>query len=405
MLEKKILLQFGAGKIGRSFIAQLFSKAGYQIVFADIDPCLVKSINEAGHYNVIIKGPDFEDRYIVDDIKAIEIGTGKKVVTYITEADILSISVGKKSLLNLAELLARGIKNRYLTRRNSPLDIILAENVRDAASLISAKISEYIPEIDLDEYVGFVETSIGKMVPLMTAEHLRKDPLAIHTEAYNTLIVDELGFRNKIPDIPELLPKKNMKAWVDRRFFIHNLGHVVLAYQSHYLYPEIKYIWEAINRKDLYTTTRNTMLQSASILQNLYPEEFTLLQLEEHIDDLLHRFSNKALMDTVFRVGSDLARKLSTEDRLITPILQAMNLNMEYDLILDAWVKGCYFAAEDEDGNVRIEDSNFRKKYNHDAKEILMGHCQLPPETEGFLAVKIDELVRNLNKTGEKANT
>ena len=32
--EKKILI-FGAGKIGRSFIGQLFSRAGYELVFID----------------------------------------------------------------------------------------------------------------------------------------------------------------------------------------------------------------------------------------------------------------------------------------------------------------------------------------------------------------------------------
>lgn len=396
MPDKKMLLQFGAGKIGRSFIAQLFSRAAYRIVFVDIDPCVVKSINEAGFYNVYIKGPDIEDKYVVGDISALEIENSKEVVRLITEADILSISVGKKSLLNLAELLSRGIISRYQQRRNSPLDIILAENVRDAASLLSSKIREFIPDIDLDDYLGFVETSIGKMVPLMTAEQLRKDPLAIYTEAYNNLIVDELGFRNKIPDIPELIPKKNMKAWVDRRFYIHNLGHVVLAYQSYYLYPEIKYIWEAIGRKDIYDITRDTMLQSASILLKLYPDEFTFLHLEEHIDDLLSRFSNKALMDTVFRVGSDLSRKLSTEDRLITPIVRAINLNMDYNLILDAWVKGCYFAAEDEDGKERFEDRNFRRKYNYKPKDILINHCQLSPEFEEILLEEIEGLVSSM---------
>ena len=38
--------------------------------------------------------------------------------------------------------------------------------------------------------------------------------------------------------------------------------------------------------------------------------------LEDHIDDLIYRFRNKALQDTIFRVGQDLTRKLSYDDRL-----------------------------------------------------------------------------------------
>ena len=39
------LVIFGAGNIGRSFIGQLFSRAGYEIVFIDIDPIILNELN------------------------------------------------------------------------------------------------------------------------------------------------------------------------------------------------------------------------------------------------------------------------------------------------------------------------------------------------------------------------
>jgi len=42
-----------------------------------------------------------------------------------------------------------------------------------------------------------------------------------------------------------------------------------------------------------------------------YPEEFSAKDLVDHIDDLLYRFQNKVLGDTIFMVGCDLMRKLS----------------------------------------------------------------------------------------------
>ena len=49
-----------------------------------------------------------------------------------------------------------------------------------------------------------------------------------------------------------------------------------------------------------------------------------MMDLQEHITDLLYRFTNAALKDTCQRVGGDPARKLSPSDRLIGSSLRAM---------------------------------------------------------------------------------
>ena len=51
---KKLVL-FGAGKIGRSFIGQLFALSGYEVVFVDIIERVIKELNLRNEYNVIIK--------------------------------------------------------------------------------------------------------------------------------------------------------------------------------------------------------------------------------------------------------------------------------------------------------------------------------------------------------------
>jgi len=39
------LLQYGAGNIGRSLVGQLFSKAGYEVVFVDVDKTVIDALN------------------------------------------------------------------------------------------------------------------------------------------------------------------------------------------------------------------------------------------------------------------------------------------------------------------------------------------------------------------------
>jgi len=58
------------------------------------------------------------------------------------------------------------------------------------------------------------------------------------------------------------------------------------------------------------------MLQAANLLGKKNPGEFTMAELTDHVDDLLERFQNKSLGDTIFRLGCDLQRKLGSDDRL-----------------------------------------------------------------------------------------
>ena len=103
--------------------------------------------------------------------------------------------------------------------------------------------------------------------------------------------------------------------------------------------------------------------------------EFTIESLTEHIDDLLRRFQNNALGDTLFRVGCDLQRKLSTEDRLAGAIHLAFELKLPSDLILKALVCGCYFRATDEAGNRLLSDLEFDSIYAKGITEVLTTIC------------------------------
>ena len=66
---RKIVI-FGAGKIGRSFIGQLFGCGGYKVVFIDVDPVIIGLLNKQGRYRVVIKG-ETEEEIIVPDVGAI----------------------------------------------------------------------------------------------------------------------------------------------------------------------------------------------------------------------------------------------------------------------------------------------------------------------------------------------
>lgn len=393
--QKKILI-FGAGKIGRSFVGQLFSLADYEIVFVEAYSALTDSLNGRQSYTVIIRDsnhPDLEQILEINNIRAVHTSDVPQILKEIVEADIIATSVGKAGLAKIAVVLAEGLKLRYSESPDRPVDIIIAENIRNADSFLEGELRsgglDPIPE----NFVGLIETSIGKMVPVMTREQMESDPLAVYAEPYNSLILDKRGFQNPVPEVQGLSPKNNMKAWVDRKLFIHNMGHAALAYQSSYHHPELVYTWEALEIPALHKKVRDTMFQSAKILKRLYPDEFTDHQLAEHVDDLLERFANKSLGDTIFRVGSDLSRKLGGEDRLMVPILAGLDMKVPYDLILEAWVKGCSFKAKGEDGKELETDLSFKQKYKHNFEKILREHCNINPEETSSIMNSLEKLI------------
>jgi mannitol-1-phosphate 5-dehydrogenase len=373
---KKIVI-FGAGRIGRSFIGQLFSRGGYEVVFIDIDHHLIDLLNKHKCYKIIIKG-ESDDLLLIRNIRGIHFEDTPQILNELSSTTISAVSVGQAGLPSVIPLIAKCLQKRADSANPLPLDIILAENMRDAARYFSTELIRLLgQDFPLKKMAGLIETSIGKMVPFMTSEDLRQDPLQIFAEPYNTLILDKKAFLNPVPDIQWLAPKENMKAWVDRKSFIHNLGHAAAAYTGFLKHPGKLFLYEILDDPEIYQVTRQTMQQSSSILMKIHPGEFTIEDLESHIDDLLSRFRSKALRDTVFRVGCDLIRKLGLEDRLVAPITEALRISLPYDKILYALVCGFYFKAKDDSGRFHPSDLKFYDSFKPDIGYLMSRFCGL----------------------------
>jgi mannitol-1-phosphate 5-dehydrogenase len=375
--DQKIVI-FGAGKIGRSFIGLLFSRAGFEVVFVDIDNNLIDEINRAGQYKVVVKNDPGDEFLNIENVRGVSLEDPDKIISELAGAEISALSVGQQGLPDTIPLIAKALSLRRKLYGKRPLDFIIAENMRNSDQYLKAGLSSYLPDdYPLEELVGLVETSIGKMVPIMSQNDLEEDPLQVFAEPFNTLIVAKDGFKNPIPIVADMDPKDNIKAWVDRKIFIHNLGHATAAYLGFKKHPGAVYICEVLDDSEIFFAARNAMLQSADILMSLYPGEFTYTQNEAYIDDLLFRFRNKALGDTIFRVGCDLYRKLSPEDRLVAPIKAAICLNKPYNLILNVLLASISFRAKDEHGKFFSADENFFSEAREGISHILRNICKL----------------------------
>ena len=393
---KKKMVQFGAGNIGRSFIGQLFSRSGYEVVFVDINKELVKELNKKRAYKLVIKRNELPDEIIlIENVRAVDGYDKRAVVREIVDTDIIATAVGKYALPQIVPVIAQGLQLRYEKRGKNPLDIIIAENFRNVAGYLRKELKSHLPrEYPFEELVGLIESSIGKMVPLMKEEDKKKDLLWIFAEPYNTLIVDKKGFKNPLPLIKDLWAVENIKAYVDRKLFIHNLGHSASAYLGYQYDSEITFIYEALEVPVIYKTVRECMKQSAVALNKAYPKDLALPDLLNHIDDLLFRFQNKSLRDTIFRVGRDLYRKLGKNERLIGPMLLAQRHVVPYNKIKRVFYAALDFKAKDEKGEMYPSDKIFfQREYSRGLKHILrsVGHLSNHQDEEAKVIEQIEK--------------
>jgi mannitol-1-phosphate 5-dehydrogenase len=367
-------LQFGAGNIGRSFMGRIFSAAGWEVVFVDVDRRLVNLINEKRRYTVIIKEEGREDeRREAGPVRAVHGGDEAAAAAELAGADIAAVSVGKAALEQVLPLLARGLEERRRLYGDRPLDIIIAENAREAPALFRTVLARELGPSwtaeTLSAAVGIVETSIGKMVPLLGAEEAAADPLTLYAEAYETLIVDARGFRGPVPAIENILPVEPIRAYVDRKLFVHNLGHAAAAYLGCRALADLKgaanpgeqSVPAVLSLPGVEEGTRNAMDEAAAALLREYPGVFRKDGLAAHINELLARFKNTALRDRILRVGRDIRRKLGREDRITGAMLLGARHGLPFGAAAEVYLAGVEF---DPPGAAPFPpDAAFRQDY------------------------------------------
>ena len=175
------------------------------------------------------------------------------------------------------------------------------------------------------------------------------------------------------------------------------MGHATAAYLGYLAHPNSIFLHEVLSDSQVREAVRDTMLQAADILLKKYPDEFTIETLTDHIDDLIRRFQNKALGDTIFRVGCDLQRKLGEKDRLAGAIHLACKLELPYELILKALVSGCHFSAKDEFWNALPADSKFGEIYAEGIIKVLTTICGFDENVDHEVimkAISLDNILK-----------
>ena len=323
----KTAVMYGGGNIGRGFIGKVFADSGYEVCFLDIMQDIIDEMNARGQYTVRIVSNEGETDTTVKPVRAVNSLTDA-AIDEIVNCEIMATAVGVNVLPRIAPVIAKGMVAR-MERTGKPLDIILCENQLGADELMRGWIYEKLTEDQkkwADDNLGLVEASIGRMVPPLTPEMRAQDKLLICVEPYCELPVDRDAFKGPIPELTGLIPSSPFEFYIKRKLFLHNGGHALCAYLGYE--KGYEYIWQAIADPEIYQAAKASMMASAQALVHKFGEGVRD-NVENNVTDLLFRFQNKALKDTVARVGADPVRKLRRNDRIVGAALFAMEQGVD----------------------------------------------------------------------------
>ena len=125
--KKMKAVHFGAGKIGRGFIADLLHDTGYEIVFVDVNEKVNAELNKYHNYYLYVIEEDYR-RKEIDKVSALSpITEEDKVVEAIMEADVVTTAVLADNFPKIAGTLAKGLKAR-LGAGKERVNVIPCEN-------------------------------------------------------------------------------------------------------------------------------------------------------------------------------------------------------------------------------------------------------------------------------------
>ncbi|MCM8765154.1 MAG: hypothetical protein NC830_07350, partial [Candidatus Omnitrophica bacterium] len=188
--------------------------------------------------------------------------------------------------------------------------------IKDASRILRQWIIETISPSAVEYFeknVGLVETVLGRMIPIVPEEIKKQYPLIVLAEPYNTMPIAKNMFKGKLPDVKGFLFVDNIETYEAMKLYIHNFTHAAFAYAGHK--KGYTFIWQTVADRKIRDLVQKAYIEIKQAINKKY--NVSKQEIDHYYEDLLTRFSNKGLGDTVIRVAREPIRKIGPNDRII----------------------------------------------------------------------------------------
>ncbi len=337
-MERKTAVHFGAGNIGRGFVAQFLHESGYDVVFADVSEELIGALQAQSSYRVIEVGEGAVTK-TVDGYRAINSKSHEAdVIAEIATADIVTTAVGARILQFVAPVIAQGLAAR--TNPN-PLVVIACENAIGGTDALAAEVRKHDPATN----AIFANCAIDRIVPEQSGG------LDVTIESFFEWVVDRTPFMGATPDLVGVTWVDDLEPYIERKLFTVNTAHAAAAY--HGIDRGWVSIREALATPELQAEIRAVLAETKQLL--VLKHGFDEDEQQAYIEKTLKRISNPDLPDTCERVGRSPLRKLSRHERFIGPAAELAERGLEVWNLLNAVGAALRFDVKEDAESVELQ--------------------------------------------------
>lgn len=325
-------VHFGAGNIGRGFVACFLHNSGYEVVFADVVPDVVDKLNSTKEYKVIEVGTEGTTENIITNYRAINSRThADDLVNEIATADVVTCSVGPTILKFIAPVIAQGIDKRAEDLK--PLAVIACENMINATTALADHIKDpkNTPAERLDTHdkrARYANSAIDRIVPAQDADA----GLNVKLEKFYEWVVEQLPFKGEHPPIDGINWVEHLEPYIERKLYTVNTGHATAAYHGYN--RKKRTVYDALQDKDILAEVKKALANTSDLITSKH--ETSEEEQAAYVKKIISRIGNPHLEDAVERVGRAPLRKLGRKERFIGPAAALAELGKDCSGLLDA---------------------------------------------------------------------
>ena len=343
----RTLVIWGAGRIGRGFVAGLFRGNDWRVVFVDIDENLVRLLNERGAYTVFraTKAGVRRDR-VEGGFTALHTGDAAALASvFLEEGLLLDIAVHEPKLGEVADMLAPLFAARARAGRG-PMDVMMNVNMAAPDEAFSRLMAERLS----GEALAYFEARVGVtgiaamcISPVATEAMRAEDPLAVLNNDWPEQAIGLHQLKGEPPQLPHVRLSGDVRAEETRKLYTLNMAHALCCYLG--VKRGHATVIDCVRDGAMRALVRQALEEASLGLSRAYgfaPEDMAAWR--EKILDLL---DNPAIDDNLPRLGADTRRKLSACDRLCGPARLCLAAGGRPEAIARAIAAGFDFEHDD----------------------------------------------------------
>ncbi len=342
-------VHFGAGNIGRGFVALLLTKSDFHVTFLDVNDKVIQALKQRGEYTVGLVGETMSVEKVTNVTGINSAKDPDAVFNALLAADLITTAVGPSILPIIAKQLVPAMIARCANDVQRYLNIIACENTIGGShqleialrALLDDKTNAY-----LSQWVGFPNAAVDRIVP----NQVNEDPLHVNVEPFFEWVVDSEKIKGGLL-IDGVHFTDRLDAYIERKLFTVNTGHASCAYAA-YL-KQIETIPEAMKDSEIVGFVESVIRETGQLIVSKYG--FSLIEQETYIQKTLKRFANPYIVDEVVRVARSPMRKLSSQDRFVKPVSELVSLGLSADSLLRSMANALHYDYEGDSEAVQIQ--------------------------------------------------